>query len=312
MTPLLLGTALCGCVILYALLGGADYGGGIWDLFASGPRKVEQRALIEHAIGPIWEANHVWLVLVVVVLFTAFPPAFAAITSGLFTPLLLLLIGIVLRGAAFTFRTYETSGDRAQRRWGRIFSASSALAPLMLGDIVGSLASGHVEGPASRAWLEPFPLAVGAFTAALFAFLSATYLSVEAGGPLRDDFRKRGLVAGVVVGVLALGTFLLSSSGAPLVHHGLTARPWSWPLQLATALSAVLAFAGLALRRFRQARFGAAAQVSLIVTGWAASQYPYLVVPVWTLRSASAPAGVQNLLLAALGGGALLLFHPRR
>lgn len=308
MTPQLLGAALCAALILYALFGGADYGGGIWDLSASGPRKAEQRSLIEHAIGPIWEANHVWLVLVVVMLFTAFPPAFAAIASGLFTPLVLLLIGIVLRGAAFTFRTYETGGDRAQRRWGRIFSASSVLAPLMLGDMVGSLASGHIAGPASPAWLEPFPLAVGAFTAALFAFLSATYLAVEAAGPLHEDFRKRGLVAGVVVGALALATFLLSSEGAPLVQQGLTARPWSWPLQIATALSAVLAFAALALRRFRQARFAAAAQVALIVIGWAGSQYPYLVVPEWTLESASAPAAVQKLLLAALGAGALLLF----
>jgi cytochrome d ubiquinol oxidase subunit II len=308
MSAIILGWVLCAALILYALFGGADYGGGIWDLLASGPRKAEQRTLIEHAIGPIWEANHVWLVLVVVVLFTGFPPAFAAIASGLFTPLVLLLIGIVLRGTAFTFRTYETGGDRAQRRWGRLFSMSSVLAPLALGDIVGSLASGHVSGPASPAFLEAFPIAVGLYTAALFAFLSATYLAVEASGPLREDFRRRALAAGAVVGGLALATFLLSERGAPLVHQGLTRHPWSWPLQGAIAAAALVAFMALAIRRVRLARTAAAAQVALIVVGWAASQYPYFVVPEWTLQSASAPPAVQRVLLLALGAGALLLF----
>ncbi|GAC1326872.1 MAG: cytochrome d ubiquinol oxidase subunit II [Thermoleophilaceae bacterium] len=308
MTAIILGGVLCAALILYALFGGADYGGGIWDLFAAGPRKADQRALIEHAIGPIWEANHVWLVLVIVVLFTGFPPAFAAIASGLFTPLVLLLIGIVLRGAAFTFRTYDTSGDRAQRRWGRVFSMSSVLAPLVLGDIVGSLASGRVTGPASNAFLDAFPIAVGLYTAALFAFLSATYLAVEASGPLREDFRRRALVAGGVVAGLALTSFLLSKRGAPLVYEGLTRHAWSWPLQAVIAAVAVLAFGALAAHRVRLARFAAAAQVALIVLGWAGSQYPYFLVPDWTLQSASAPPAVQRLLLLALGAGALLLF----
>jgi len=100
----ILGAAMLAALVFYVLLGGADFGGGIWDLLASGPRAREQRAAIEHAIGPIWEANHVWLILVIVVLFTGFPPAFAAISIALFVPLVLLLVGIVLRGAAFTFR----------------------------------------------------------------------------------------------------------------------------------------------------------------------------------------------------------------
>jgi cytochrome d ubiquinol oxidase subunit II len=308
MTAIILGGALCASLILYALLGGADYGGGIWDLLAAGPRKAEQRSLIEHAIGPIWEANHVWLVLVVVVLFTGFPPAFAAIASGMFTPLVLLLIGIVLRGSAFTFRTYGIGGDRAQRRWGRLFSMSSAFAPLALGDIVGSLASGHVAGPASPAFLEAFPIAVGLYTATLFAFLSATYLAVEASGPLREDFRRRALAAGAVVAGLALATFLLSKRGAPLLYEGLTQHAWSWPLQGAIAAAALVAFGALLGRRVRLARFAAAAQVALIVVGWAASQYPYFLVPDWTLQSASAPPAVQSLLLIALGVGALVLF----
>ena len=195
-------------LVLYALLGGADFGGGIWDLLAWGPRKREQRALIEHAIGPIWEANHVWLILVVVVLFTAFPAAFAAVSIALFVPLVLLLLGIVLRGAAFTFRTYDRPDDRVQARWGAIFSGSSVLAPLVLGVVVGALASGRLrvaaDGAEPFAWVAPFPLAVGLFAAALFAFLAATYLAVEAAGPLREDFRRRALGAGVAVFLCAL------------------------------------------------------------------------------------------------------------
>jgi len=309
-----LGAAILAAVIFYALLGGADFGGGIWDLLASGPRAREQRALVERAIAPIWEANHVWLILVVVVLFTAFPPAFSAISTGAFTPLLLFLVGIVLRGGAFTFRAYDSPDDPVQRRWGLLFSASSALAPVMLGAVVGTLASGHLrveDGIATfspSAWLGPFEIAVGLFTAALFAFLAATYLTVEADGDLREDFRRRAIAAGAAVFALALGSALLSWREAPVVFHGLTRRAWSLPLHLATGVAAVAAFGGLFLRRFRMARLAAAAQVALIVLGWGASQYPYLVVPDLTLAGASAPRRTQVMLLWALGAGALVLF----
>jgi cytochrome d ubiquinol oxidase subunit II len=126
----------------YALLGGADYGGGVWDLFARGPRAKEQRELIEHAIGPVWGANHIWLILVVVILFTAFPPAFAVISTALHIPLTLLLVGIVLRGAAFTFRTYDVQRDDVQRRWSYVFSVASTITPVLLGIVLGALGAG--------------------------------------------------------------------------------------------------------------------------------------------------------------------------
>jgi cytochrome bd ubiquinol oxidase subunit II len=308
----LLGATLLAALVLYALLGGADFGGGIWDLLASGPRKAAQRALVDRALGPIWEANHVWLILVVVVLFTGFPAAFAAISIALFVPLMLLLVGIVLRGAAFTFRTYDRQDDRVQARWGLVFSASSVVAPLMLGVAVGALASGRLAeaatGAAPLAWLGPFPLAVGAFAAALFAFLAACYLTVEAEGRLRDDFRRRAIAAGVVVFGLAGACALLSWRDAPLVFAGLTRRGWSIPLHAATGSAALAAFAGLLTGRVRLARAAAAAQVALIVVGWGAAQYPYLVVPGPTLEGASAPRQVQVALLWALGLGGLLLF----
>ena len=299
-------------LVLYALLGGADFGGGIWDLLASGPRRAEQRALVERAIGPIWEANHVWLVLVVVVLFTGFPAAFAAVSIELFVPLVLLLFGIVLRGAAFTFRTYERPDDRVQARWGLVFSISSVLAPLALGVVVGAVASGRVrvaaQGSQPWAWLGPFPLAVGLFAAALFAYLAAAYLAVEAEGALRDDFRRRAVAAGVAVFACALLCALLSRREAPLVFEGLTRRSWSLALHLATGAAAIGAFATLFRGRVRTARAAAVVQVALIVLGWGASQHPYVVVPDLTLASASAPRATQAALLWALAGGGLLLF----
>lgn len=310
--PDLLGGVVLAALVLYALLGGADFGGGIWDLLASGPRKPAQRALVEHAIGPIWEANHVWLVLVVVVLFTGFPAAFAAISIALFVPLVLLLLGIVLRGAAFTFRTYERPGDRVQAWWGLVFSCSSALAPLVLGTVVGALASGRLEGAeegrAPWAWLAPFPLAVGLFAAALFAYLAATYLAVEATGALREDFRRRALGGAVAVFLCAALAGGLSWREAPVIFDGLVRRPWSLPFHLATGAAAIAALALLALGRVRGARAAAVVQVALIVVGWGASQYPLLVVPGPSLEAASAPPETQVALLWALGAGALLLF----
>ncbi len=204
----------------YVLLGGADFGGGVWDLLASGPRKREQRALIAEAIGPIWEANHVWLILVIVVLFTCFPVAFARLAIGLHIPLSLMLIGIVLRGSAFTFRShYGHSGEHddtagTSQHWGRIFAIASVGTPVMLGLCVSALAAGTLRPPGRAGfyeayvapWLTPFGVGVGLLTLALFAFLAAVYLTVEAREwALQEDFRRRALGAAAAVLVTAFG-----------------------------------------------------------------------------------------------------------
>ena len=303
-------------LVFYALLAGADFGGGVWDLLARGPRAADQRALIADAIGPIWEANHVWLILVVVIMFTAFPPAFAVIMTALHIPLTVMLIGIVLRGAAFTFRTYDDQHDRVQRRWSVVFAIASVITPIMLGVCVGAIASGRitveneiVTSGFFAAWLAPFPWAVGGFALALFAFLAAVYLTVEAHEPaLRDDFRQRALLAALAVGVLALLVFLLAGTGAPRISAGLSASWWAWPLQIATGGAALGAIWALWTRRFYLARALAAAQVTLILAGWGAAQYPYLVEPNITIQAAAAPPITLRLLLIALAAGALVLF----
>jgi len=300
----------------YVLLAGADYGGGVWDLFAVGPRANAQRALIAQVIGPIWEANHVWLILVVVILFTAFPPAFAAIATALHIPLTLLLVGIVLRGSAFTFRTYDSQRDSVQRRWSRIFSMASIITPVLLGIVVGAIASGAIQlghGSVSAVfvdpWLAPFPFAVGFFALSLFAFLAAVYLTLETRDPvLQDDFRLRALVSGVAVGALALLVFLLSGTYAPKIRAGISASAWALPLHIATAGFALGAFAALWKRRYHLARLCAAAQVTLILWGWALAQFPFIVEPNITIYSAAAPVQTLRLLLIALGAGAFILF----
>ena len=307
--------ALFGSLVIYALTGGADFGGGVWDLFASGPRAKPQRALIARAIAPIWEANHVWLILAVVILFSAFPPAFAALCTALHVPLGLLLLGIVLRGSAFAFRSYGPGPD-FERRLDRVFAVSSLLTPVMLGVVVGAIASGGV--PASleprplRAyfdlWLAPFPLALGAFTLCLFAFLAAVYLAVEAeDAPLREDFRARGLASGLACAALAWLCLWLASRDAAHVVHGLTTGLRAALFHASTAAAAIGALAALYTRRFRLARVLAAAQVALVVGGWALAQAPYLVPPDLTITSAAAPRSVLLPLIAALGAGLALV-----
>lgn len=307
----------------YVLLGGADFGGGVWDLLASGPRKREQRALIAEAIGPIWEANHVWLILVIVVLFTCFPVAFARLTIGLHIPLSLMLVGIVLRGSAFTFRSHyghdgaHEDAAGASQHWGRLFASASVATPVMLGLCVSALAAGTLRPPGRAAfyanyvgpWLTPFGVGVGLLTLALFAFLAAVYLTVEAREPaLREDFRRRALGAAGAVFVAAFGTLALALLGAPLIGRGLTGTPWATALHLATGAAAVAAIWALWSRRFRLARLVAAAQVSLILWGWALAQYPYLIPPDLTIRAAAAPRITLVLSLWVLGLGALVLF----
>ncbi len=308
----------------YALMGGADFGGGVWDFLASGPRKDDQRALVAKAIGPIWEANHVWLIVAVVVLFTAFPPVFAVIGTALHIPLTLMLVGIVLRGSAFAFRTYGSAVAATRQRWARVFASASVITPVFLGVIIGALASGAIGermlgeelrvGDSSFAdvfvapWAAPFPLAVGVLALALFAFLAAVYLTVEASDDaLREDFRRRAFGAAAAVFVSAAGAFGVAYWEAPRVRWGLTVSHWALAVHVVTGIAAVTTIFALWQRRWTLARFAAAAQVSLILWGWALAQYPYLIPQTLTIRNAASPRATLELLAWALMAGAMVL-----
>src|SRR5450432_3068110 len=185
-------------LISYAVTGGADFGGGMWNLLARGPRAAAQRKAISKAIGPIWEADHVWLILVVVILFTGFPLAFATIMTALHIPVTLMLIGIILRGSAFIFRKYDVKAGKVQKTWSTMFGAASFLTPFVQGVTLGALATGQiriVNGDVMTGffagWLTPFASACGLFALGLCGFLAATYLTLdpEEGLEVQNDFR---------------------------------------------------------------------------------------------------------------------------
>jgi cytochrome d ubiquinol oxidase subunit II len=310
------GVLLAGLVV-YAVSGGADFGGGVWDLLASGPRKARQRKVISDALGPIWEANHVWLILAVVLLFVCFPLAFAAMATALHIPLTVMLIGVVLRGSAFTFRSYGGGTDETLRWWGRVFASASVVTPFMLGVSAGAVASGQLPvDPRTHqvvtdfvsAWAAPFPLAVGLLAVALFAFLAAVYLTLETRDPrLQEDFRWRALMTAPIVFLTAWGAFVLARQHAPLVAAGLTQRSWSLAFHVMVGGSAVVAVAALWRRWYSVARVAAALHVALIVAGWGFAQFPYLLPPNLTVESAAAPQTVLRPVLWVLGLGSLVL-----
>jgi cytochrome d ubiquinol oxidase subunit II len=311
----------------YALMGGADFGGGLWDLVASGPRRQAQRDLIGASIAPIWEANHVWLIVDVVVLFTAFPAAFSTLGIVLHIPLTLMLIGIVLRGSAFVFRSYGSRAQAHQRRWGLAFAIASTVTPVLLGIVVGAISSGAVGEAASRIgtgsgsfaevfvrpWLNAYAIAVGLFALVLFAFLAAVYLALAApDDALREDFRKRALAAAAGVFVLAGVALLLAAEAAPRLAHGVATSAWAVVLHLLTGAAAITAIVALWRRRYRLARVAAVAQVSCILWGWAFAQYPFVVPPTLSIDGAAAPRETLVLLLAGLAVGALALIPSLR
>jgi cytochrome d ubiquinol oxidase subunit II len=302
-------------LILYALMGGADYGGGMWDLLASGPKAQRQRHAIVEAIAPIWEANHVWLILVVVLLFTAFPRAFSVIMIALHIPITAMLIGIVLRGSAFVFRKYDSTEDAVQRRWSTIFGVASFFTPFFQGLTMGALTTGDIHFVGDRVttgffagWLTPFALTCGLFALALFAFLAATYMTVDLQDQpdLQNDFRLRATWAQTALIPLAIIVFVTAKYGAPLMFHELT--NWWAPLLLGwTALSAITATLALWFRKFYLARIAAVAEVTFILIGWGLAQFPHLVTPDVTIQNAAAPESTLKLLLLALGAGAVVL-----
>lgn len=301
-------------LLSYVLLGGADFGGGVWDLLAVTKRGEAQRRKIRDAIGPVWEANHVWLIVVIVLMFTGFPRAFAAIMTALHVPVTIMLIGIVLRGSAFTFATYDRPGP-AQERWRMIFSWSSLLTPVLLGVTLGTIASGRLQWNDEgvyvsgffQPWLTPFPWVVGLFTVAIFALLAAVYLCAETEGALQESFRRRAIGAWVAVAVLGILAWIFAGWGAPTFAARLTQPWWSWPLRILTALFAAGSLFLLIKRRVYLARACTVVQVTLIVLGYGLAQFSYLVVPQFTIQNSAASPRMHSLLLGALGFGAIIL-----
>jgi cytochrome d ubiquinol oxidase subunit II len=286
-----LALIMLAALAVYAVTGGADFGGGVWDLLARGPRAADQRVVIERAIAPVWEANHVWLIFVIVILFSAFPPAFAALGTRFHAPLVAALIGIVLRGSALVFRQY--GGGHAG--WGRLFAIASAATPFFLGVVLAGVTTGD--------WIGWFPLAVGALAIALGAYLAATYLTCETRSPeLKTAFARRAVASWIAVAVLAAATAI-----AARVEAREFAARLAPGLMVVTGLLALAALIALRRQRFRFARALAAGQVTAIVVGWGLAHRPNLVAPDLTISGAAAPPVTLRLLLPVLAAGALII-----
>ena len=298
----------------YALLGGADFGAGWWDLLAGGAeRGAPQRRLIEHSIGPVWEANHVWLIFVLVTLWTGFPTAFAAIMSTLYIPLTLAAFGVILRGSAFAFRK-SVSEVSLKRLFGATFATSSVLTPFFLGTVAGAVASGRVppgtaRGDVVTSWLNPTSVLGGVMAVGVCAYLAAVYLCGDArrdGEPeLAEGFRARAIVTAVVVGLVALAGVAVLAVDAPRLFDGLTGR--ALPLMVLSGVAGVGSLVLLVRRDYTVARVTAAVAVTAVIWGWGVGQYPYLLEPGVTVEAAAASPAALRPLLVTMGVAGVLV-----
>jgi cytochrome bd ubiquinol oxidase subunit II len=296
----------------YAVLAGADFGAGIWVLMSrSGDTELRDHA--RHSMGPVWEANHVWLIFVLVVSWTAYPTAASSIASTLAVPLGLALLGIVARGTAYALREQATDGAVAVRIE-RVFGAASLLTPFALGAAAGAIASGRVPvgnaaGHLFSSWVNPTGMVVGALSVATSWYLASVYLAADAqrsgSETLVAAFRVRALITGVIAGALALVALIVVHQDANHIWHGLT-HGWGFA-PLAISISAGLTTLALVLaRRFQWARVAAATAVAAVVAGWGVAQSPELL-PGLTLQQASSGHATLLALAIAVPVGLLIL-----
>lgn len=331
MLEILVAGALVVALLLFALAGGADFGGGVWTVFARGENRDAQAHLVDRAIGPLWETNELWIVVALVILWSGFPVVFATFGVALFIPLILVLAGILLRGSFLAF--LEEAEYAPQRRafevFGRTFGVVSVISPVFFGMAAGTISSGRlslqegtgrfdVGAPAEgyfEPWLGPFPVATGILALATCMYLSAIYLTLEATDDeaLQELFRRRGMISAAALGVLGLAALPVARADAPYMWQALLGPPGLLLGLAAAALASSVAL--LYLRRFWWARTAAILQVVSVFAAWVSAQYPYLLVDDITIGSAAAPDTVLVALLVLsffyavlLGPSLVLLF----
>ena len=299
---------------LYTVLAGADFGAGFWQLFAGrGPRAERVREHAHHSMGPVWEANHVWLIFVLTVFWTSYPKAFGSIASTLGLAMFVAAIGIIFRGAAYALKS-GASAPRESAFIDTVFSFSSILAPFALGAAVGGIATdrvpvGNAAGHLVSSWLNPTSVFIGVLAVCTSAYLAAVYLAADAARhghrELEREFRWRALGAGVVVGGIAIaGIFIVNSDNHRLFHSLLTGRAL-----IAVIVSAVSGGATLLLvygRRYEWARVSGALAVAAIVAGWALARWPTILPGLTVDQAAAGHEVLVWVVVCVLGGGALL------
>ena len=301
-------------VIAYAVLGGADFGSGYYDLTAGGTRRgAELRTLVDHSIGPVWEANHVWLIYVLVIWWTGFPSSFAPAMSTLIIPLLFALLGIVLRGASFAFRKFAETVAEAKFS-GIIFATSSIITPFFLGAVAGGIASGRVpavgHGDRWESWINPTSLFGGVIAVGTCAFIAGTFLVADAHrsglDELAEDLRQRALRVGILTGIVVFAALVPILNDAPTLSDGLMGR--AAPLVVLSAIAGSATLWLLWRRRYWPARLSAVVAVASVVSGWGWAQYPWLLVDQVTIVDAAGhPATLKALLFAAILAGVIVV-----
>ena len=300
-------------VTLYAIFGGADFGAGLWDLLAgSGERARRVRAQIDRSIGPVWEANHVWLIFVLVILWTAFSSAFSAIFTTLYIPLALAALGIVLRGAGFAFR-HALPGP-LERPASRVFGVASVLTPFFMGTVVGAIASGEVpaggDGDPTGSWTGFLPLVTGALFVLVTAYTAAVFLVRDSGAAgdedLRDYFARRGLIVAVLAGVGAVIGVIALHQDARFIYDGLT----SWPGIALVILSGVCGLAALGLLvtgRHTGLRVAAVGAGVAMIWGYFAAAFPYILPTSLKISEAAGPSATLTSVIVVFIAAALLV-----
>jgi cytochrome d ubiquinol oxidase subunit II len=302
-------------ITAYAVFGGADFGAGIWDLLAGGATRGERpRAVIDHSIGPVWEANHVWLIFCFVVLWTGFSEAYASITLTLFVPLTIAALGIVLRGSSFAFRK-AVFRTRDRRNFGAAFAISSVIVPYCFGAIAGAIASGRVPaggeaGDPWTSWINPSSVLGGVLAVVVVAYLAAVYLAWDAtrtDDPVMVDyFRRRAVVSAVLAGAVALVGLFVLRADSPYLFDGLTSR--GLPLVVVSVLLGTGSLVLVVRRRHRLARLAAIGAVASIVVAWGVAQWDYILPQTLTVSAAAAPSGTLAAILAVTGVAVVVIF----
>jgi cytochrome bd ubiquinol oxidase subunit II len=299
---------------LYTVLAGADFGAGFWQLFAGRGEHAETiREHAHHSMAPVWEANHVWLIFVLTVMWTAYPAAFGSIASTLAAALFLASVGIILRGASYALRDGIES-RREQRVLDTVFAVACLITPFALGAAAGGIAServpiGNAAGGLFSSWLNPTSILIGVIVVANSAYLAAVYLAADAhrtdDAALEDAFRTRALGAGVLAGAIALAGLVVIHADAHSLFEQLTSGA-----ALGALVVSVLAGAGtlalVARRRFELARFGAALAVAAVIAGWAFARYPTLLPGLSVQQAAASHDTLVSLLVAVLAGAVIL------
>jgi cytochrome d ubiquinol oxidase subunit II len=304
-------------LVLYSVLGGADFGAAWWELTAGRGRGADR--IREHAHGsmaPVWEANHVWLIFCITVFWTAYPGAFGSIASTLAYALFVAGLGVIFRGASYALRTGRADADqRHERVIDKVFEFSCVLTPFALGAAVGGIASGRVpygnaRGDLITSWLNPTSIAIGVLAVGTGAYLAAVYLSGDATRrgdiEVAERFRTRALASWVAAGVIAVvGLVVLHSDAHPL-YARLVGGP-GLPALLVNVAAALIALWLIVTRRYEWARFASAVAVAAIIAGWALAQEPF-VLPGLTVQEAAAPHDTLVVVVVAVLAGGIILF----